>query len=66
MRLSYLRAAHTLSGEAADGWLVTEVVSDDVTSPTVETEETVESGFTFLSSELLTVATPADNKRKKQ
>ena len=55
-----------MSGEAADGWLVTEVVSDDVTSPTVETEETVESGFTFLSSELLTVATPANNKREKQ
>ena len=44
--------AHTLSWEAADGWLGIEVVSDDVTSPIVETADVTAGVSAFLSSKL--------------
>ena len=60
--------AHTLSCETADGSAGTAVVSDDVTSPTVDTGavKAGTTGGTFLSSELLTTATEEHEVIKDQ
>lgn len=57
-----------MSCETADGSAGTAVVSDDVTSPTVDTgtEQEGTTGGTFLSSELLTTATKKNQIIKHQ
>lgn len=56
---------YILFGEVVDGWLVIEVVFDDVILLIVEIEEIVEFGFIFLLFELLIVVIFVNNKRKK-
>lgn len=66
MWFSYLRVVYILFGEVVDGWLVIEVVFDDVILLIVEIEEIVEFGFIFLLFELLIVVIFVYNKRKKK
>lgn len=68
LKLQVIFKAHTLSCETADGSAGTAVVSDDVTSPTVDTGTVQEgtTGGTFLSSELLTTATKKNQIIKHQ
>ena len=67
-KLQVIFKAHTLSCETSDGSAGTAVVSDEVTSPTVDTGavKAGTTGSTFLSSELLTTATKEHEVIKDQ